>query len=257
EISYSQTISAERPDHPFFGNFEDQPYSNRNKPLSESDFFDDDGNQGNSRVQFDYADRLFDKRLVKLGLTNRLTQKKWINDSPTYKDIAIWNIYQSYDFNEANETNPKPLSEVETNLYLYFNQIESASTFLIFPYADVVNAYSRIRVFNPQGDFVQIGFAREFDINEEKVVEGGIKSETMDFSVGLSGQYIDLVGKIDFSLLDSKITRWKYKGYLKPPGKCWGIQFEHEQVTDGDTRFQVSLRFDYGGDKTLEEKLSL
>ena len=84
---------AERPEHLFFGDYEDQPFSRRFDSASDADFRsgDSDGDGRNdSTIQFDYKDRLFDQQLISLILTNKLIKKEWFGKQSRYSQIAFF-----------------------------------------------------------------------------------------------------------------------------------------------------------------------
>ncbi|MCB0350852.1 MAG: LPS assembly protein LptD, partial [Bdellovibrionales bacterium] len=72
EIIYSRIPYTDRPEHIFFGDFQNQPYYRHNEPVSNADF------AGSSGLQFDYRDRLFNKNLATFVFSNYLIRKSYL-----------------------------------------------------------------------------------------------------------------------------------------------------------------------------------
>src|SRR5262249_321616 len=80
--------------------------------LSQDSVSDSDLN-GPAGLQFDYNDRVYDRKLVTFGITNKLTRKTWQDGAPTYLQFLTWKLAQSYDVyqSEKNATNGQPQSD--------------------------------------------------------------------------------------------------------------------------------------------------
>ncbi len=246
EIGYSKIPWIRRPNHGFFGNFEDQPYSQTFRPISDKDVF------GNNRLQFDYHDRVFDKDLVTFQLTNKLVRKKaTLNDHGDYKNIALFRLAQSYDLTESRRKTPQPWSDIQGLLDVRLDHFETYTEANYFPYAKVTNISSRIKLLNDKMDFIQVSYLQSVLINESNQQEAQSQTQNFGLGAGISGKYLDLTGQIDYSNITYKIQGWMLDTFIKPPGDCWGIKATATQTVAGPLEFRFNFAFNYGGNPVL------
>ncbi|MBX7230992.1 MAG: LPS assembly protein LptD [Bdellovibrionales bacterium] len=243
EVSFSDIPWSRRSNHAFFGEFGGQRYARIFEPISDSDLY------GKNRLQFDYNDRMFDKKLVELALNNKLTRKRWTNGSPTFEPIGIFRISQSYDFYEAKSTQPQPWSAINGLLNVHLDYFETYTSASYNPYAKVTNTSSRIKLFEPKGNFIQFTYERIFLIDENNKVTGPNQTENIGFGAGLKSKYLDLAGQIDYSSVTSQVHSWQYLAGFKLPGNCWTIQFGHKQIIGGEPNLEFNMFFNFGGEK--------
>ncbi|MBX9766087.1 MAG: LPS assembly protein LptD, partial [Bdellovibrionales bacterium] len=118
------------PGHPFFGPREVEPFYRSTIPMTDLD-----------NLQFDYRDRILDRDVVTLSVTNRLIRRKWKDGRPEYKQIGTLRLSQSYDFyetyrklqtGEANE-NRLPLTDFQAHLDIRSEQFETNTVLQYFP----------------------------------------------------------------------------------------------------------------------------
>lgn len=242
EVGFSSIPWVRRPDHGFFGNVSGQRYARIFDPISDTDMF------GKGRLQFDYHDRIFDKKLVEFALSNTLTRKRWKNSLPDYERIGTFRLSQSYDLYEARTENPQPWSPVNGLLNVRLDNFETYTTAAYNMYAKVTNVSSRVRLYNPHGEFIQGSYERIYLINEENVVTGPNQTENYGIGLGFSTRFLTLQGQVDYSAVTKELTSWQYVADLMPPGNCWTIRLGHRQVIGGDPEFRFNMAFDFGGD---------
>jgi LPS-assembly protein len=98
EISYTNIPWLDQRNHPFFGQGEvnDAPYTS-------TDSISDLDTGSLFGLQFDYNDRVYDRNLVTMAVTNKLVEKKWVGDRPEYQQIAYLKLAQSYDATQSNK----------------------------------------------------------------------------------------------------------------------------------------------------------
>lgn len=242
EISYSKIPWIRRPNHGFFGSFEGQPYVQTNEPINDDDIY------GRNRMQFDYHDRVFDKDLVNLQLTNRLTRKRWLNGVPEYKNIATFRVAQSYDFNQEKTQKSQPWSAINGLLDVRLDRFETYTQTVYYPYAKVNNLSSRVKFLNEDADYFQVSYLKSILVDEFNNVYGDSKTENFGFSVGLTSKYLDLAGGFNYSNITYKILDWSANMLIKPPGDCWGISVIATQTVGGPLDYTFNASFNYGGD---------
>jgi LPS-assembly protein len=240
EVLYSKIPYVDRPDHIFFGNFEDQPSARRNEAVSNSDF------RGDSGVQFDYRDRLFDKDLVTFVLSNYLTRKKYLGDTPSYQRFVTFRLSQSYDFNVAAGADPRPWSNLNGLLDIRQQNFETHTTADFYPYANATNLSTRLKFISDNRNYLELVYTDTVVVNEDQDNFSN-PNRTLGTGLGLQTKYLDLGGRTNFSLINEKIESWEYTALIKPPGDCWTIKFGHKQAIGSDTVFKFSFNFEFSG----------
>ncbi len=242
EIGYSQIPWARRPNHPFFGENEGQQYSRQYDPISETDI-----NNRNSRLQFDYEDRTFERRVMDFGLTNRFTRKTWLNSNPEYRTAVLFRLGQAYDFKEADSPTPHPWSSINSLLDARFQHFETYTTASFNGYAKVTNTSSRVKIMVTPTNYLQVAYSRNYILTDDYVVAD--ETRNVGIGAGMNTKYIDIMGQVDFLARTFKVQAWKYLLNIRPPGRCWHIRFEHNQVVGSDDpTIKGSIAFDFGGE---------
>ncbi len=238
----------EQPKHSFFGSFEesDIPFFSR-EALSNEDVKSDYG------LQFDYNDRLYDRKLLTLALTNKLIQKRWVDGIPSYRQLATLRIFQSYDAYQADRGN-RPWSTVTSIFDLRLDNVESYSIIDYLPYHNVNNTSSNIKLIDSSGNFVQFGLNQQYVVSTDDVAVESIKDYIL--ATSFNTKYVNLLGRIEHdSLYQSKpegqqksIKAWAIAALLKPPGDCWSILLVSEN-TGKDTVYNFAFNFVFDGVK--------
>lgn len=243
EVGFSNIPWVRRADHEFFGEFAGQNSSRIFEPISDQDLF------GRNRLQFDYQDRVFDKKLLNFGIANRITRKRWRNGIPGYERIGMLRLSQAYDLYEAKTEKPQPWSAVRGLLNVRLDNFETYTEASHNGYAKVTNTSSRVRLFNSWGNFVQASYERIYVIDEDNKVTSRNQTENIGFGAGFRSRYLDASGQVDYSAITHKVVSWQYVADLKPPGNCWMIRLGHRQVIGGDPEFRFNMSFDFGGEE--------
>lgn len=241
EITFSRIAWVRRPNHTFFGDFEDQQFSRQSDNVTNQDFF------GDSKLQFDYYDRVFDKKIINFSINNYLIRKKWIGTKSQYQNIARLKLQQSYDLNEASRTNPSPLSTLNAGLDLRLDNFETNTLANHYPYADVTNVFSRVRFKSDSGNYLELLYAVDFSVDENNTYIYNERTETQGLGLGLNSKYVNLNGHVDFNLVTSKVSKWSYTAIIKPPGDCWSIIFYQIKNLSSPIISKIDFKFNFGG----------
>jgi LPS-assembly protein len=253
EISYTNIPWIEQRNQPFFGNapLDAAPYSPQD--------YITDGDLGSPYgIQFDYNDRVYDRNLTTFALTNKITEKRWVGDRPEYRQIASLKLAQSY--NSAKTLVPGeqpgttgPLSDLSAILDIRLDHFQTYSTFNYYPYQNVTNTSSRVRLLNDMGQFFQVQLTKQYQITPGQEVITSNRVEDYTFSAGFLSRYINLMGRVVYdanwerAVNQQKIKSWAYIAQFKPPGDCWLITFIQDQVTGGDSSTRVAFEFNFDG----------
>lgn len=249
EITYSRLPWLEQENHSFFGTgtLSEAPYSSRDS-ISDLDIGSD------YRAQFDYNDRIYDRNLLTFSILNKVTEKRWVGDRPDYRQLGYLKLAQSYDATQEYRTGVnEPWSDITATLDMRLDRFQTYSIFNYFPYHNVTNASSRVRVLNERGQFAQIQLTRQYKITPGQPVESNDRQEDYTMSAGFVTTYLNLMGKFVYdanwsaSTTKDKIKSWAYVAQFKPPGECMLITFIHDQVTGGDTNFKLTFEFTFDG----------
>lgn len=240
ELVYSVIPWAERPNHVFFGNFENQPYSRRDEQVTNADFFTD------SKIQYDYKDRLFNKRLATWVLTNSITRKRYVNENAEYSKLVMFRLMQSYDFYEKNRERPRPWSPLNALLNIRGDQFETATNADFYPYAKVVNWNTRLRYNTIMQNYAELTYTREVFITQESKADPNQKNENYGLGLGTKFKYIDFSGTANFSAISNEFSGWEYVAVIKPPGECFSLKFGQRRTVGSDIKYKVSFNFLFG-----------
>lgn len=250
EIKYTRIPWIEQKNHPFFGfnTDPDNPFSSR-EPVSDGDL------AGNTGLQFDYNDRIYDSHLVTLGFVNRWVEKYWKANTPVYSQIALLKVSQSYDIYQESKKDPTKdsWSDIATVLNVRLNNFETYSNFNYYPSQKVTNTSARVRMTNDIGQFFQLGLTRNYKFIAGQEVDTKTRTEDYTVAAGFQAPYLNLMGKLVYdgnlgnSGNDRQIKSWAYIAQFKPPGDCWIITMIHDQATAGDTNIRLSMEFSFDG----------
>lgn len=249
ELSYSHIPWLKRPDHPFFGSFTGQQFSRQYEAITDLDLVNP-----NAKLQFDYEDRTYERQVVNFAINNRLNRKVWRNGVPEYKTAVLFNLSQSYDFNEARSSTPHPWSSIHSLLNMRFDHFETYTTAAYNPYAKVTNLSSRVKVLVNPKNYLQVAYTRNFTLTDEAVVD--TETRNVSFGAGINTKYLGAEGQIDLAARTWQVQSWKYLVNIRPPGRCWSFIVGHtlEAGTD-DIRTDFSFNFEFGGEKPPTQKL--
>jgi LPS-assembly protein len=244
EITFITIPYLQEDSHPFFGDSARTPYS-LNVNVSNQDLNSPWG------LQFDYGDRVFDRKVVTAGLTNRWIEKYELEDSSTqYRTLAIWRLSQSYDFYQEKLNLPyrQPLSDLNSELFLNLNQIHLYQRAIYFPYYDLANTSTRFR-YNPgDGSYYELGHLRSYNITLGQPVNTSQRIDDLIFQFKKQFSQFSLIarGTYDLNLENNtggKLKSLGFAGQVKLPGDCWYLTLIHYKVQQGDSI--STLNFDF------------
>ncbi len=243
-IAYTGTPWLEHKSHPFFG-FESQSQA----PFFSRDNIKDLDLTGKNNLQFDYNDRIYDRNLITLALTNRLIQKQYQSGVVKYKQVASLILAQSYDASQASLYRWSDLSavlDIKTDLF------ENYSTFNYYPEQNVTNTSNRIRLYRTGGDFFELLWNKQYPIKSGESVAIDNFTEDYGINIGVSTKYVNAVGQIVMDRysgreITNRMKSWGVTSQIKPPGECWVIGFTTVQPIDRDPTYKVEFEFIFDG----------
>lgn len=247
EVGYSQIPWARTPNHRFFGDFKSLQSARQFDRINDADI----GNT-NTGIQFDYNDRTYERRVMNFTLNNRFTRKTWNDGTPDYRTVALFQVGQSYDFNEAQRPHSHPWSSIDGLLDMRLDHFQTYTTTSYNPYAGVANTSARVRLLTTPKNFIEVSFTQSFSLDNNDVVTPDSETRNFGLGGGFITKYLDLEGAIDFSDITHKYQDYRYGLNIRPPGRCWVIRVEQVQVLGGDAQFHASLNFDFGGETKSE-----
>ncbi len=244
EVAITAIPWIHHPQHEFFGS-----QSNDISYSSQSNISDADLN-GPAGLQFDYSDRLVNRRLLTFGFSNKLTRKYWKEGAPVYLQFLNWRLAQSYDSYLAEKNpNGQPLSDLSSELQLTLAPFDIYQTSNYYHYQRVTNTSTRVRITSDKGDYFQIEHALLYNISPGQEVDILGRTEEYTYTVKKTAKWVDLLGKIiyDQSPAAQKIKSWGYGVQLKPPGDCFAINFIQYRITGGSQVTNAYASFMWDG----------
>lgn len=261
ELKFTTIPWISHPAHPFFGADQESPFFSQEN-ISDSDI------NGPYGLQFDYNDRVYDRKLMTFALTNRLIQKRWVRGNPEYRQAVSWRLAQSYDFYQAesniDERRKQPWSDLLSDLNVNFDYVRIYQKANYYRYQNVTNSSTRIRLLNAANDFIEFGYLSQYnDIAPGQDVNAINKTDDYSFSVRKNFSYLELLGRVvyDNSVAardqDRQFKSYGYGAQVKLPGDCWYFTIQQYRITGGDNNFKLNFDFIWDGQKrpTLPESL--
>lgn len=253
EIRPELTVTAipwlEQQAHPFFGDIDSEPF------FGQENISDEDLNTGYG-IQFDYEDRVNDRRLVTMGVTQRFTEKKMVDGKAEYRQFFTWKLAQSYDAFQAEKLGDRAQawSSILSEIRFYLNQAELYQRVNYFPYQRATNASSRIRFNNKKQDFIELWQVLSFNITPGQTTtpDRDSRTETYTVTVKKNLKLLDFIAKATYDANPgpnrSYIGSWGYGAQFKLPGDCWYINLNQYKVTGGDPKFRINFGFVWDGE---------
>jgi LPS-assembly protein len=245
EVSFTTIPWLDHPQNSFFGenNGEDTQFL-------QSSFISDADLNGPTGLQFDYNDRLYDRKKATFGVTNKLTRKYWENGSPVYLQFLFWRLAQSYDAFQA-ERNPKsePLSSLDSDLKITLKYLQLYQTSNYYPYQKVTNTSTRVRVNNDAGESFQVQHTLTNQILPGQEADSSLVVEGYIFTAQKSFSWVDLIGKAAYGMRPAKVlTAWGYGAQIKFPGDCFYLVLSHYKPSlDKKANIEASVNFAWDG----------
>lgn len=253
EISFTTIPWLDQAEHPFFGVDADNE-----TPFSSEESISDVDLNSPYGLQFDYNDRVYDRKLVTFAVVNRLIEKIWNNNTPSYRQFLSWRLAQSYDAYQAeNRDDPQPFSDILSDLKVNLQFLEVYQRANYYPYQNVANTSTRLRYNARSRDFIQVAHILSYAISPGQDVDRSTRTEDLTLTLKKGFSWFDIVGKLTYDINPApgveRLKSWGYGAQLKLPGDCWYVNLTHYRITGGDTNFKFNFAFIWDG----QEKPSL
>jgi len=222
--------------HPFFGNSARTPYS-LNVNVSDQDLNSPWG------IQFDYNDRIFDRKVMTASLTNRWIQKVDQKDlSSQYRTLAVWRLGQSYDFyqEQLNMNNKQPLSDLNSELHININQLQIYQRATYFPYYNLTNSSTRFRYSTQDNSYFEVGHLRSYNITLGQPVNTSQRVDDLTLQIKKQFSRFSFVARGTYDTNIKNDTGGTLKSYgiagqIKLPGDCWYLTITQYRIQRGDS----------------------
>lgn len=235
----------DHPRHSFFG--EDNGDTSAFLPNS---YISDADLNGPAGLQFDYSDRLFNRKLITFGVTNKLTRKYWEAGAPVYLQFVSWRLAQSYDVFQA-ERNPKsePLSSMDSDLKINLKYFQIYQQSSYYPYQRVANTSTRVRINNDKNtESFQVQHTLQYSISPGQDVDTSARTEGYIFTAQKGFSWIDLIGKANYNIRPETIlSAWGYGAQIKFPGDCLYLGISHYKPVDKQPNVEFTINFAWDG----------
>lgn len=236
------------PSHPFFG-----AVGSTNSAQSQGVLSDDDLSSPLG-LQFDYTDRLYDRKLITFGVLNKLTRKTWKNGQASYKQFVTWKLSQSYDAYQAENDNPKQaFSDVSSELKISLDHLELSQQANYFPYQQVTNSNTSIRLINDYSDFVELRYDIGYTFPPGQEARDLNRSEKYTLTLKKTSRLFDILGRVAYDINpppekeNQRISSYGYGLQISLPGDCWSFTIIQGRPTSGDDVVKVNFDFSWEG----------
>lgn len=247
EVSFTTIPWMYHPAHPFFGESAETQFSYGDS-ISDSDL------NGPNGLQFDYNDRVYDRKLMTFAVVNRLIEKKWRMGIPQYRQFLTWRLAQSYDFYQA-ERNPngETWSDLVSDFRLYLDNVQIYQRANYFPQPRVTNMSSRVRLLNDIGDYIEVGHLLSYITSTGATQLQKNRTEEIKTVVKKQAKWVNLLGQVTYDVNPPAgkefLKSWGYGAQLKMPGDCLFLNLVQYQITGGDTIWKLDFVFFWDGNE--------
>lgn len=238
EIKHTSVPWSSRSKHPFFGTSDEDAYFTANTALTDFD----------ENKQFDYHDRLYERNLFTFAISNYLIKKDWSNEIAKYRQIALFRLQQSYDYNEAiRPGDPRqPWSDISALLDVRLDWFETNSLVRYYPYQNVATTFSRVALIHPRRHTLNVTYSQDYQIVKGQQVNTTARTEDLSVGASLYFKMLDLSGQTAYSFVTRKFSDYGYVATIRPPGDCWQIGFGQTWVPN-DIRYNLNVAFLFDG----------
>lgn len=238
EIKHTSIPWSARSKHPFFGISDEESYFTANTALTDQD----------ENKQFDYHDRLYEKNLFTFSLSNYLIRKKWNGTRSEYKQVALFRLQQSYDYNEAiKHGHPRqPWSDIAALLDVRLDWFETNTLVRYYPYQNLTTTFSRVRLTHPRRHNLEMQYSQDYQFFKSDRVYATARSEDLILSATAYLRSLDITGRSIYSWATHKFSDYGYVLSVRPPGDCWQIAFGQTWLPN-DIRYNLNVAFLFDG----------
>ena len=252
EVLATATPWINHPYHPFFGT----PDAQQTPYFPQENISDADLN-GPYGLQFDYNDRIVDRKLLTFAITNKFVEKKTLRPgADEYKQFIVWRLAQSYDAYRAESdfANSQPYSDIVSDLSVDMDLLQIYQHANYYPYQKVTNSSTRVRFLNYKGDFIELGYLLTYTIPPGESRTGDRKEES-SLTLKKSIKYVDFIGRATYDYNppatspSRRISSYGYGAQLRMPGECWYFTIIQYRAAGGDNNFKFSFDFSFDGQK--------
>lgn len=250
ELTYTFIPWISHPAHPFFGNQTDA----QDAPFFAQDTVSDADLNSAYGLQFDYNDRIFERRLATAALVNKLIRKRWLGERTEYDQVLFWRLAQSYDFYQAqlDKAGSQALSDLSSDFRLYLDQLTLDQKANYYPDQKVTKLSSRVRWNFQSGDFVQLGHILDYTVKPG--LPGFLDSRVEEYTLTLRKVFTggEILGRIAIDAKSDRDAKERVKSYgyvarLKLPGDCFYINLTQYRTAGGGNNFGGSFDFSWDG----------
>lgn len=247
EISISGIPWLHQSASPFFGDSATSPIYVDGQPVSDSEFYSNKG------IQFDYEDRITQRNLVSMLVTNKFIKKTWNGDTPAYRQIISVKNGTSYEFDKPNQNANANFSDIFTIIDAKLANFDTNTSIRYFPLHRVFNTSSRIRAIDNIGNFAQLSFSQNYLITENVDVAYTSREENIGIAIGFIHRYAVISGELNYlpktySPIDFRLKSWTANAAITPPGNCWGLRIAVTHVlSEPRPRYIFGFDYNFGG----------
>jgi LPS-assembly protein len=225
EVKYTTIPWINQPDHPFFGRAKVSEVG-----FAGQQFVSDSDLDLNTGLQFDYEDRLYDRKLVTFSIANLLTSKIWNERNPEYFQFLNWKLSQSFDAfqDEKGDPNKQPLTELASELRINFKRVSLLQQAYYFPFQQVTNTNTTIKLTNVRNDAISLRYANTYAISPGVEVDPKSRVENYTVVGRVYSKYVDWITYAIYNPKTSPKFQQLSNGIeLKVPGDCLSLMIFH------------------------------
>jgi len=262
-IQYNAIPWIYHPYHPFFGNqiSNESPYYQTQSAVGDKDVNPENSNDNNNSLQFDYNDRVYDRKVINFSLTNRLVQKtSFKTKEPEYFQFVIWKLSQNFDAYLA-ERDPKAQAWSDLNSEITLTS-DKFDVYQKSKYNPTVKAatetYIRLKIKEAYDQFIELDHSLIFPIAAGQTsISYSDRSETMSLALGRDFRAATFLGKMIYDLnppqKGQSLKTWGYGAKFKLPGDC--VYLSLLQWLDSRSNLNYKIYFDFNWDGKNKPKL--
>ncbi len=245
EVRLSFIPSVQQNRNKFFGfDNSDESSFQTDSSISELDL------NGINSLQYDYNDRVLNRKSLSLALSNKLIRKYWESGKPNYRQFFSWRIAQTHDIYKSERNPNTQTPNLNSDMTFDFDWITLSNSLIYHFFQEVSDSTTRIRFQSPSTDFIQVEQLLKYDLVDNEQTTGP-RRESYVVSAKKGISWLDLVGKIGYSANPSTyLSQWGYGAQIRFPGDCLYFGLVHsKQAIDKEPEFDVSMNFSWDGNK--------
>ena len=208
-----------------------------------------------------------DLNLLTFGFTNIITQKTVDKGAAQYRQVIKHQLFQPYDFYAAYGPNTTPYNfpihnfpwgPLHSILTVNYDNFAIASDVSYYHYQSAIAHTTSITLKDKNRDAVQLALTQSYNplINANTgLIDQQIDPTSVSHAVSLATYFntpfIEFGGSTIYDLGLQTFTMFTLNGLIKPPGKCYGINFVYSQPLNGPPSFVVNLPIFFGNGRAV------